>query len=47
MKKILALLAASMGVAACIYPYDPELDEAPEGVLAVDGNICIGGTSTV
>ena len=47
MKKILALLAASLSVAACIYPYDPELDEAPEGVLSVDANICIGGTSTV
>ena len=47
MKKILALLAASLSVAACIYPYDPELDEAPDGVLSVDANICIGGTSTV
>ena len=47
MKKILTLLAATLSVAACIYPYDPELDEAPEGVLSVDGNICIGGTSTV
>ena len=47
MKKILALLAASLSVAACIYPYTPELEEAPEGVLSVDGNICIGSTSIV
>ena len=48
MKKMIpALLAASLGVTACIYPYDPELEEAPEGVLTVDGSLCIGGTSTV
>ncbi len=47
MRKILLLLAAILCATACIYPYSPELEEAPEGVLSVDGNICIGSTSTV
>jgi hypothetical protein len=47
MKKYLSILALCLGVTACIYPYTPELDEAPEGVLAVDANISIGELSTV
>ena len=47
MRKILLLLAAFLCATACIYPYSPELEEAPEGVLSVDGNICIGSSSTV
>ena len=47
MRKILPLLAVSLCAAACIYPYKPELEEAPEGVLTVDGNISIGDVSTV
>ena len=47
MRKILTLLAVSLCATACIYPYTPELEEAPEGVLTVDGNISIGDVSTV
>ena len=46
MRKIsyaLAVLCAT----ACIYPYNPELEEAPEGVLVVQGDILIGGTSMI
>ena len=48
MKKHLStILAFCFSVTACIYPYTPELDEAPEGILAVDANITIGEVSTV
>ena len=47
MRKILSILAFCLGVTACIYPYTPDLDEAPEGVLAIDANISIGDVSTV
>lgn len=47
MRKILSIAALSLCAAACIYPYTPELDEAPEGILAVDANISIGDVSTV
>ena len=47
MRKLLSFLAISLCAAACIYPYTPDLEEAPEGVLSVDGSICIGETSTV
>ena len=47
MKKHLFLLAFCLSVTACIYPYTPELEEAPEGILAVDANIAIGSLSTV
>ena len=46
MRKIsyaLAVLCAT----ACIYPFEPELGEAPKGVLVVDGNISIGSTSYI
>ena len=47
MKKSLYLIAAFACATACIYPYTPDLEEAPEGILVVDGNILIGETSTV
>lgn len=47
MRKILSLLAVTLCATACIYPYTPDLEEAPEGILAVDGNISIGDVSTV
>ena len=47
MKKHLSILAFCFSVTACIYPYTPELDEAPEGILAVDANITVGDVSTV
>lgn len=47
MKKHLSILAFCFCVTACIYPYTPELDEAPEGILAVDANISLGDVSTV
>ena len=47
MRKILSLWALFLCATACIYPYTPELDEAPEGVLAVDANISIGDVSSV
>ena len=47
MRKLLSILAAGLCAAACIYPFTPDLDDAPEGVLTVDGNISIGDVSTV
>ena len=47
MKKILPLLAVLSLATACIYPYQPDLEEAPEGVLVVDGNLVLGEMSTV
>ena len=47
MKKILSILAVLTLATACIYPYQPDLEEAPEGVLVVDGNLIIGEVSTV
>ena len=49
MRKILSILAALLCAAACIYPYDFDLDENSDlkASLAVDGNITIGAESTV
>ena len=47
MRKNLSILTLLLCATSCIYPYTPELDEAPEGVLAVDANISIGDISTV
>lgn len=47
MKKNLSILALFLCATACVYPYTPDLDEAPEGILAVDANISIGDVSTV
>ncbi len=47
MRKILTALAVLLSATACIYPYDPDLGKAPEGVLVVEGDIAIGGTSTI
>ena len=47
MKKHLSILAFCCCVTACIYPYTPELDEAPGGILSVDANITIGEISSV
>ena len=47
MSKTLTAFAVLLIATACIYPYDPDLGETPEGVLVVDGDIVIGGTSTI
>ena len=47
MRKTFTALAVLLIATACIYPYDPDLGEAPENVLVVDGDIVIGGTSTI
>ena len=47
MKKILTLIAVLSLATACIYPYQPDLEDAPEGVLVVDGNLMIGEKSVV
>ena len=47
MKKALHILAALLCAASCIYPYDPDVEQAPEGVLAVEGDILVGGVSTI
>lgn len=48
MKKWFYLCAAALGLSACIYPYDVQLDSTEtEKVLVVDGNIVAGGVSTV
>lgn len=47
MRKILSILSLSLCAVACIYPYTPDLDEAPEGILSVDASISIGDVSTV
>ena len=44
MKKWFYLCAAALGLSACIYPYDVQLDSTEtEKVLVVDGNIVAGG----
>lgn len=47
MRNILSLAAVLLSATACIYPYDPDLEKAPEGVLVVDGDISIGSTTTL
>ena len=47
MKKILSLIAVLSLATACIYPYQPDLEDAPEGVLVVDGNLVIGEQSVI
>ena len=47
MKKSLSIIAVLALATACIYPFQPDLEEAPEGVLAVDGSIMIGEPSIV
>ena len=47
MKKILSILSVMALATACIYPYQPDLGNAPEGVLVVDGSLVIGEKSTV
>ena len=47
MRKILSLLTLALCATACIYPYEPDLEEAPEGILAVDGDISLGDVSSV
>ena len=47
MKKWFLYIAAAASLASCIYPFEPELDNAPEKTVVVDGRILIGGTSTI
>ena len=47
MKKILSFYAVLVLATACIYPYQPDLEDAPDGILVVDGDLTIGEKSLV
>ena len=48
MKKFVITALAALLVSACVYPYEPELEEKDlEKQLVVDGKILVGGTSTI
>ena len=47
MKHLLPYIALLCSAVACIYPYDPEVDDVPENVLAVEGEIIAGGVTSV
>lgn len=47
MKKYLLYILTLAATSACIYPYDVELDSAPEKTVVVDGEIVVGGTTTI
>lgn len=48
MKKWFYLCVLALGLQACIYPYEVQLDSSEtEKVLVVDGTIVVGGESTV
>lgn len=47
MKKILSYIALGAALASCIYPYTPDLEGETDQTLVVDGQILVGGTSTI
>ena len=47
MKKIALYIAVLAFVQACVYPYNPDLDNTVTQKLVVDGEIILGGTSTI
>ena len=47
MKKCLYILAAALCAGSCIYPFQTELESDESRTLVVDGNILVGGISTV
>ena len=47
MKKSLSIIAVLALATACIYPYQPDLGDTPQGIIVVDGSLQIGETSTV
>jgi len=47
MKKSLYLIAAAFCAASCVYPFKTELISDASHTLVVDGNIMVGGTSTI
>lgn len=47
MKKSLIFIALLYGLASCVYPYDVELGGESKDVIVLDGNIVVGGKSTL
>ena len=47
MKKCPAYIAAALLAASCIYPYTPELPSETTRTVVVDGEILVGGVSTI
>ena len=47
MKKCLFLLASALCAASCIYPFVTDLESEASETLVVDGNILVGGISTI
>lgn len=47
MKRSLSILAVLLCAFACIYPYHPAVEDAPEGILVIEGNLTVGDQATV
>lgn len=46
-KRLIIYTAALLSAASCIYPYTPDIDAETDSALVVDGEILVGGTSTI
>ena len=47
MRKCLYILAAALCAGSCVYPFQTELESEERQTLVVDGNILVGGISTI
>lgn len=47
MKRIIPIFGLAALLSGCVYPYQADIKEPMEGVPVIEGNIVIGGTSTV
>lgn len=47
-RNILYSIAAGLfGLSSCIYPYDPDINKETDQTIVIEGEILIGGTSTI
>ena len=44
---IYSLAALLLGVSSCIYPYDPDISKETEKTVVIEGEILVGGISTI
>ena len=47
MKKTLSYLAILMAAVSCVYPYESALEGTQEDIMAFEGDIVVGGVSTI
>ena len=46
-KYLYSAVAVLLGVSSCIYPYDADISKETDQTIVIEGEVLVGGTTTI